>query len=148
MDTNILLLLFVGNVDPKRIQHFKRTTQFTIEDYILLKKLLSYFERIVSTPNILSEINSLSGQLGDPFKSHFFVRFSKEIELVDERYVRSIDAATMGEFAKFGLTDSVTIGLSNGRFLVLTDDFKLCQYLARSGVDTINFNHIRVPGWT
>ena len=148
MDTNILLLLFVGNVDPKRIQLFKRTTQFTIEDYTLLKKLLSYFERIVSTPNILSEISSLSGQLGDPFKYHFFVRFSKEIELIDERYVRSIDAATMSEFAKFGLTDSVTIDLSNGHFLVLTDDFKLSQYLARSGIDVINFNQIRVSGWT
>ncbi len=147
VDTNILLLLFIGNVDPNRIQHFKRTTQFTIEDFNLLKKLLSCFDRIICTPNILSEINSLSSQLGDPFKKYFFVSFSKEIELIDEKYLSSIDASTMSEFIKFGLTDTVTIGLSNGSLLVLTDDFKLSQYLACIGVDTINFNHIRVLGW-
>lgn len=148
IDTNILLLLFVGNADPKKIQLFKRTAQFAPEDHALLSKLLSYFARIVSTPNILSEVSSLSGQLGEPFKREFFVSFSKEIELVDERYIRSIDVARMDEFAKFGLTDSATIDLSNQRFLVLTDDFRLSQYLSRNNIDAINFNHIRVPGWT
>jgi len=31
---------------------------------------------------------------------------------------------------------------------VLTDDFRLSQFLERAGVDVLNFNHIRLAAWT
>jgi rRNA-processing protein FCF1 len=147
IDTNILLLLFVGNVDPTRISKFKRTAHFLQEDYLLLKGLLSRFTKIVSTPNILSEVSNLSQQLGDPVKTEYFIQFAREIEVIDELYVASKNAALTDEFIKFGLADSVIIQLSNGPFLILTDDFKLSNYLASNDVDVINFNHIRVAAW-
>lgn len=148
VDTNILLLYFVGYVDPKRIPLFKRTAHFAIEDYTLLNKLLGYFEKIVTTPNILSEVNSLSQQFGEPDKTKFFLNFSEQIEIIDEHYIESKAVAIHEAFVKFGLTDSVIINLSSNRFLVLTDDFRLSQYLSHQNIDVINFNHIRVAGWT
>jgi hypothetical protein len=44
IDTNILLLYFVGNFDQDLISSFKRTLQFTVEDYntlLLLKSVIS-----------------------------------------------------------------------------------------------------------
>lgn len=61
IDTNILLLWFVGSVNRQRISKFNRTEKFEPEDYDLLLRLLEYFfPKIVTTPNILTEVNSLS----------------------------------------------------------------------------------------
>ncbi|NEO58058.1 MAG: hypothetical protein F6K54_36400 [Okeania sp. SIO3B5] len=65
VDTNILLLWFVGKVNEKRISQFNRTEKFLPEHYQLLDRLLK-FAKIVTTPNILTEINSLINQLGEP----------------------------------------------------------------------------------
>jgi len=72
VDTNILLLYFVGSVNPKRISQFKRTNQFNVDDFELLIQILGYFQKIVTTPNILTEVSNLIGQLTDPEKSLCF----------------------------------------------------------------------------
>jgi rRNA-processing protein FCF1 len=147
VDTNILLLYFIGQFDISRVPTFKRTAQFTIEDFGLLTKLLPLFKTIITTPNILSEVNSLSQQLPEPDRSTFFDIFAKRIHVLDEHYVESKTATNRKEFRKLGLTDSIIIGLSFKKYLVLTDDFRLSNYLSKNGIDVINFNHIRVSGW-
>ncbi len=37
IDANLLLLLFLGRVDTKRIEHYKRTKKYTTDDYVLLE---------------------------------------------------------------------------------------------------------------
>ena len=64
-DTNVLLVLLVGTVNQKRISNFKRTNSFTIEDYKLLEELFSYLQKIVTTPNILTEVDSIIKELLD-----------------------------------------------------------------------------------
>ena len=39
------------------------------------------------------------------------------------------------------------ISLAGDRYLVLTDDLRLAHYLQKIGIDTVNFNNIRVYGW-
>lgn len=148
IDTNILLLYFVGTVNRERITRFNRTQQFVPEDYELLLKILSYFSKIVTTPNILTEVNSLANQLGEPERSQCFTIFAQEIIVLTESYTESKVIATNSRFAKFGLTDCGIINLAKDRYLVLTDDLKLANYLLSEGVDTINFNNIRVYGWS
>ena len=50
-------------------------------------------------------------------------------------------------FIKFGLTDSSIAQLAEGGHLVLTDDFRLSQFLNSKGHAVLNFNHVRVLGW-
>lgn len=148
VDTNILLLYFIGNFDRSLIPRFKRLKEFTIDDYDILESLLILFnKKIITTPNILSEINSLSCQLKDPAKTNYFEKFASEISLLDEHYIKSEKACKIKEFPKFGLTDSVIISLSIKKHLVLTVDFPLYNYLQKAGLDAINFNHIRLYGW-
>ena len=66
IDTNILLLYLIGRVDRERIPRLKRTAQFTSEDYDILLELVSKFKKVIATPNILTEVNSLANQLGEP----------------------------------------------------------------------------------
>ncbi|AFZ22340.1 PIN domain-containing protein [Allocoleopsis franciscana] len=148
IDTNILLLWFVGTVNRSRISNFNRTEQFTPEDYDSLMQILSYFSKIVTTPNILTEVNSLANQLGEPERSQCFSIFAQGVARLDETYIESRTSASMERFTKFGLTDCGIVNLARNQYLVLTDDLKLANYLQKSGVDTINFNHIRVYGWS
>ena len=147
VDTTILLLYFIGAYDQDLIPKFKRTRQFTVEDHAILIRLLGLFDKIVTTPNILTEVSNLSGQLGEPKKSEYFKKFSSGISLLEEEYVASKDVADMQEFVRFGLTDTGIVHLTRGKYLVLTDDFRLSQYLQSAEVDVINFNHIRPAYW-
>ncbi|MEH2244567.1 hypothetical protein [Nostoc sp.] len=72
IDTNILLLFLVGSVNQKRITKFNRTQQFIPEHYELLLAFIAKFQKLVTTPNILTEVNSLANQLGEPERSQCF----------------------------------------------------------------------------
>ncbi len=148
VDTNILVLYFVGNVARDQVPRFKRTKQFGVEDYDLLVRLLRCFDRIVTTPNVLSEVNSLSGQLTEPLRTKCFSDFARAITLLDEHYVASATAAQTSEFSRLGLTDCAIAHLAAAKYLVLTDDLTLARFLEKAGIDVLNFNHLRVWGWT
>jgi rRNA-processing protein FCF1 len=144
IDTNILLLLFVGIVNPDRIEKFERTENFKKEDYDILSATIQGFAKIVVTPNILTEVSSFINKLKEPERSQCFEAMSQAFDRLDEFYIESNTATQVEKFAKYGLTDSGIISLAQrDSYLVLTDDFKLAGYLQKIGIDTINFNNIR-----
>lgn len=147
IDTNILLLLIVGSSNRKRISQFKRTQQFIPEDYDLLIKLINLFYKIIITPNILTEVNSLTNQIGEPERSKCVTIFAQLISEIEECYLSSQETVKNNGFIKFGLTDCGIIELSKNQYLVLTDDLKLSNYLQKLEIDSINFNHLRFYLW-
>ncbi len=148
VDTNILLLYFIGICDPNWIAGFKRTSQFVIEDFQLLVRILNCFERRVTTPNVLTEINNLAGQLSRDNLRAWRVQFRDSLSSdFLERFIPSKTAVKNGGFLRCGLTDAGVICASRGRFLVLTDDLDLYITLQSEGVDAINFNHLRSLTW-
>lgn len=147
LDTNLLLVYVIGLWNPKQVGQFKRTASFCLEDFELLARLVQFFDQVITTPNILTEVNSLSNQLSEDFKSTYYSRFSEQIRLLNECYVPSLDVASMQTFARFGLTDSVIQQLTRDKYLVLTDDLKLSLHLQTNGIDALNFNHLRVLNW-
>lgn len=150
VDSNLLLLYFVGLYDATMIQRFKRTKVFFPDDFALMTRFIGQFRRIVTTPNIMAEVSNLAGQLGGSAKDHFFHSFARKIHVLgsenklDEQYVSSQEASQIEAFVALGLTDSVIIHLANDRFPVLTDDFRLAGILDHLGIDVINIHHLRV----
>lgn len=147
IDTNILLLWFVGSTNRARISLFNRTEKFLPEDYDTLMEILSFFSKKVTTPNILTEVNSLVDKLAEPERSGCFSIFARDLTILDELYIESSIATQTEKFTKFGLTDCGIINVARDRYLVLTDDLKLANYLQKLGIDTVNFNNIRIDGW-
>lgn len=148
VDTNILLVYFVGLYDPKTIPKFKRTCSFAVEDFNTIVSVLKFFDVVVTTPQILTEISNFIGQLPEKTASECFGFFSKAVEVLDEHHLpaRKI-AANNPAFQKFGLTDSGIALLAKDKYLVLTDDLRISHYLANTGIDVLNFNHIRELNW-
>ncbi len=148
VDTNILLLFFVGAFDRTLVPRFKRTQQFAEEDYDTALKMLASFSPIVTTPHILTEVSNLAGQLPEHQKSGFFAKFGDGISLLEEHHVPGIDLATAPKFNRFGITDVAVKHIAERGYLVITDDFRLSQYLQSVDIDAINFNHVRTYNWT
>jgi hypothetical protein len=145
IDTNLLLLLFVGLHSRKGIQRFKRTSQFTPEDFDCLARVVQLFKQVVTTPSVLTEVSNLLGQLPESVRLPVFEVFSVGIHTFQEQFTPSRELAQESCFPKFGLTDAGIVESAKGKFLVLTDDFRLAGYLKRRGIDVINFNHLRMP---
>ncbi|MFA7420740.1 MAG: PIN domain-containing protein [Melioribacteraceae bacterium] len=147
IDTNILLLYIVGVFDINRIQNFKRTKQFIVQDFQLLFEYLSKYDKILTTPYILTEVNSFLNQIDFQSKDEIFNSFSTIINNINEQNYNSTNLCMNNDFKKFGLTDISIYELSKSPFIVLTDDLKLSNYLANKNIDVINFNHIRPLNW-
>ena len=143
IDTNLLLVYFVGKYDVMLLGKFKRTIAFTIDDFKKLERLFLFFDKIVTTPNVLTEVNSLSNQLPESVKINYYEKITQHIVKLDENYIESKKICELTHFPKFGLTDTGIIELVKGKYLVLTDDFRLANYLDKMMIDVINFNHLR-----
>jgi hypothetical protein len=76
VDTNLLLVYFVGAFDPALIPKFKRTRMYTLEDHPLLVRVLGFFEKVVTTPHILTEVSNLAGQLPSHLTRGVFEKFA------------------------------------------------------------------------
>jgi hypothetical protein len=144
IDTNILLLYFVGTLNRLHIAKHKRTRQYLLSDFDLLANLFMRFQnRIITTPNILTEASNLLGDCTTSDQKRLWGIFAAAINILEEKYLPSKNLCQTPIFSKFGLTDSAIIELVKEKYLVLTDDAMLFQYLEKSRIDVINFTHLR-----
>lgn len=72
IDTNLLILLLVGSYNEDMILSFKRTKNYTVEDYRYLKLFIAGFEKHFYTPNILTEITNLTDSINSEPSFPFF----------------------------------------------------------------------------
>ncbi len=144
VDTNLLLLFFVGFYDQRRIQGFGRTSQFEPEDFLILQAFLQRFDRFVTTPHVLAETSNLLRQIpGDSAKRDCHALLKQTIPRMQEHHTAAATVAAEPGFVQLGLTDMAIAKASPGVYLVLTDDLDLYGYLSNRGVDALNFNNIR-----
>jgi len=145
LDTNLLLLLIVGNLEPSKLGQVRRVKQYDPESFEILNRILGEFHRHVSLPNVLTETSNLLG-LGDrEIVVGATSAFARYCQLLDEIYEESRDLVSTRAFAKFGLTDSAIGKLGAKGVTVLTDDAPLFGYLSNLGLKPINFSHHRTP---
>ena len=147
VDTNLLLLYFIGRFDRTLIKRFKRTKSFSDDEYDLLKNYINLFSVRVTTPNIMTEVSSFASQLGNECENFFNTTFLKETTLLSEEYLPSKEIINQSKHHKFHLTDCGIIILAKKKYLLLTDDFKLSKYFDSIGGNSVNFNHIRTIAW-
>ena len=148
VDTNLLILWFVGSGNRQRISKFNRTENFTPENYDLLVRILASFSKIVTTPNILTEVSNLViKDIKEPELTKCFENLAEVLSTatsfkLEEHYIQSNIVIKVAGFNRFGLTDYGILELARNQYLVLTDDFNLTRHLLGVGVDTINFNNL------
>ena len=124
VDTNLLVLLVVGNVDSDHIQRYKRTRSYTISDYKKLSQILADVKQILVTPNILTETNNL---LGDDKRMAEMLKKLIHSSYIKEIYVKSRMVIERDEFEWLGLTDCGLLMVITPETPLLSDDFNLTR---------------------
>jgi hypothetical protein len=146
-------MLLVGVIDKRQLG-CKRLGKYSKEHYIILSQALQGFEKLVTTPHILTEISNLGGlQLEGRHLEKFFILLNSpglfdiksDHDRVIERHITRRDVA-VSHISKFGLTDAAIIKLCTtegpGRPLLISDDVGLYNMVLRLKGDAVNFNHI------
>lgn len=149
VDTNLLLLYFVGGYNPGLVDSFPRTRNrgFTSEDFYTLASLLGQFNRFVITPHVLTEVSNWLAYLVEPARSACLERLARDVGSMSEKITPASTLSKDPAFVRFGITDAAIIdAVPAGAYLVITDDFALSGYLSNAGVDVLNFNNIRLLG--
>ena len=147
VDTNLLVLLLVGLVNTERIRNFKRTQDFTIDDFHLLERLVEWFSSpLIATPHVLSQVSDLTDLSGEERR---LIRelFKSTIAEIEERYDTARELVQNPLFDRFGLGDASIAAVCERNVLVLTADVQLQVALSTSGFDALNFNHVRALQW-
>ena len=144
IDTNLLIGYIIGNLNPQHLQHCRATKgHFSPDDFLLLRRFVSQFSSVVTTPHILTEVSNLATRLPDELHADFRMAFRLIIDRLSEEFEPSKRISAKEEFLRFGLTDTAISSVAPGRYLVLTDDLTLAGYLNKKGVAVINFNNVR-----
>ncbi|MCY4270216.1 MAG: PIN domain-containing protein [Gammaproteobacteria bacterium] len=143
IDTNLLILLLVGSSDRNQVGKHRRTRNFSSEDYDRLVFLIDSLDRVLVTPNILTETSNLLNN------SHDF-RLMEQLRLLinqtDEVYIKSKSVANSQIFTRLGLTDSVLLESVSIKSPLITVDFDLYGAAVSKG-DGYAFNFTHWQAW-
>lgn len=147
VDSNLLLLLTVGSCRTGLISSFKRTQKYDLEAFGLLSRFMSQFQKHVTTPHVLTEVSNLATSLPEHVRGEYFSSLPAEFEPYCEEPVAFAHIRKIPAFVKFGITDSAISLISRNKYLVLTDDFALANFLRTQRQDVVNFSHLRQMAW-
>ena len=147
IDTNLLLLYAIGLHRTSLIERHKRTRQYTVDDFELVRGVAGDFPRIVTTSHILAELCNLAIP-HDVSHPPYFKTLLDVILAAHELYVEKDAVVQSDAFPRLGFTDAAIIEIAKReRYLVLTDDFALHGYLVGLQRYAINLNHLRTGQW-
>jgi hypothetical protein len=148
LDTSLLLILYLGLYVPEQIERFSRTRSegFTSKDYEFILTFAGMFDRLVTTPHILTEVSNFLGQLHGHVRDGCFEVFARHVAEVTthEQSPPAELLAGKAEFVPFGITDTSIAEVATETHLVLTTDARLNTHLARQGVASLNYNNFRL----
>jgi len=149
LDSNLLVLLYVGRVAPELVTEFKRTRNqgFTNLEFSLLETIVSRFERVITTPHILTETSNFVCQLNGESREKALQLVTASVPSFKERRPEAKNLVKTRAFHDFGLTDSAVLDLPPKKYLVLSVDVALVVALQKKGVDAINFTYFRQYAW-
>lgn len=113
LDSNLLVLLFVGRLDPRRVRTFKRTYNqgFTEDDFSLLQNTVTFFSKIITTPHVLTETTNYICELHGEVRQSALRIISETVQTFKERQTESKKLVLTEFFPRFGLTDSAVLDL-------------------------------------
>ena len=71
IDTNIFILFLAGQINENKINMYARDSIYTREDYYFLLAVLANYDRIITSPNILTEVDNILNRItGFDFKEY------------------------------------------------------------------------------
>jgi len=148
LDTNILLLYLIGSFNTDYIREFNRTAMYDAEDFEWVIRYSSFFEKVVITPHILTEVWHFVKKVRNDYLSYFIESSVNAFEVFKEDYVDKKLILQDKSLQYVGVTDlSIIIASKTENYLVLTDDLRAYATFLANDVHAINVNQLKSESW-
>lgn len=147
IDTNLLLVLLVGNVNPSWVGRVGKTEHYAEEDYERIRDILIQFNRFIIVPQILTETGNLIKR--NSANASAYEDLNLEIlkfvhnAATSEARILSRRIVVQPAFQNLGYADAAIIHAANRGHLIFTDDGPLQSMARNSGVDVLPFSWLR-----
>lgn len=127
------------------VTRHKRLAAYRPNDFDLLLRFAERFERMLLSPNVLTETSNLavSSGMNEDATRRMRGGLAAMIAEADETYIPSATAVRRPEYAWLGLTDSALLTLCSQGHTLLTSDTRLQAEALKAGFDAINFERLR-----
>lgn len=128
IDSNSLIVLLIGLIDPKLFKTHKTTSIYDEEDFRELLHVIGDFNNIIVLPNIWTEVDNLLNNFGGNYKYSYIQKITEIIKNTSEKYIDSKTGTECESFFDIGLTDSLVLEQAKSCKLLITSDSKLSDY--------------------
>ncbi|MBA4301049.1 hypothetical protein SAMN03080617_01322 [Algoriphagus alkaliphilus] len=143
VDTNALILLIVGLIDKSLIKSHKRTSIYESTDFENLELLIGNLEEVVTTPNVLTEVDNLLNNFQKGHRWAYYQILRELITKSSEKFLESRRIIDSSSFFELGLTDSGVLELCKECDFLITGDSKLSDYASAFGIKVVDLVKIR-----
>jgi rRNA-processing protein FCF1 len=138
-----MLLLAVGLWNPQAIKTHKRLSDFTAGDFDLLRNYLGAFDRLLTTPHVLTEVSNLAGAAFGQSRIAIFQQIASLCDTLEEHTMAADILTKRPEFSIFGLTDAA-LSLLSAETALLTQDGRLARHLRIQGLSVMTLQDVKV----
>ena len=134
IDTNSLIILLVGLIDPKLINSHKRTSIYEEQDFYDLVSVIERIESLIVLPNVWTEVDNLLNNFNKGHKEKYIHHVIETIKSTTEIYLETKTATKSNGFYDLGITDSLLLEHSKECELLITSDSYLSDYALANGI--------------
>jgi len=139
IDTNIFILFLAGQINENRIENYTRNSLYKREDYYFLLSILSGYDRIITSPNILTEVDNILNRITGEDKYKYLVLVKTIYKQTIEKYIETETVAQNWFFDTLGITDSSILMMAKNCELLISGDSSLCDYAKSLNINTFDF---------
>jgi len=139
IDSNIFILFLVGQINENKIKNYTRNSIYSKEDYYFLLDILSKYDRIITSPNILTEVDNILNRITGDDKYRYLAIVREIYKQTIEKYLETESVSQNWFFDILGVTDSAIIIMARECDLLISGDSSLCDYAKSLGIKTFDF---------
>lgn len=143
IDTNALVLLIVGLIDPNLLKNHKRTSIYDEEDFRELLNVLGDLEQVIVLSNVWTEVENLLNSFSGHYKYRYIIHIAALIEATTEKYIPAATVIGGYEFYDLGLTDALILNEAKNCQLLITSDSMLSDYAIAQGIQVYDLIKIK-----
>lgn len=141
LDSNSLLVLIVGLIDPNLFKNHSRTSIYEKED---LKLLIGDYSQLIVLPNIWTEVdNLLNKSFSKNYKDSYVKNIRHVVENSTEKYLQSSKAFKNYYFYKLGISDSLILEIALECEYLISSDSDLSDIARANGIKVYDLVEIR-----
>jgi rRNA-processing protein FCF1 len=143
IDSNSLIVLLLGLINPKIINTHKRTSIYDEQDFFNLIDVID-IKKLVVLPNVWTEVDNLLNNFRGFQKEQYVEQFISIVKKSSEKYLESLNVENdISSFYTLGLTDGLILKLAKECEMLITSDSVLSDMAKAHGVIVYDLKELK-----